>query len=109
MHIITKFEILQTVSIPSIETKATVVSVRWDYLGVRYEVEYWLNGDRKYVLLCEHELAALKNKEENLHVIQRRQQYICAIAESVECTSKESDGDVKKCGFAGECPHKRPA
>lgn len=60
MQITTKYEILQTVVILAIKETGLVMAIKWDGLGVCYELEYWFEGSIRSVWLYENELAALE-------------------------------------------------
>jgi len=56
MVITTKFNILDKVEIDVIDVPARVLSVKWDGIGIVYELEYWWEGNIKTVYLYEDEL-----------------------------------------------------
>lgn len=62
MQISTKFDILQTVHINEIDADARVLLIRYDGLGIIYELEYWWEGVMKSVNLYEDELSQIKRK-----------------------------------------------
>lgn len=57
----TKFSILDTVFIPAISCTALILAIKYDGVGVAYEVEYWWEGSLRSLWLYEFDLKEAKN------------------------------------------------
>jgi hypothetical protein len=56
MELNTKFDILQKVKIKELDQPATVIKFEYQGIEPLYNVQYWWNGELKYVWLLEREL-----------------------------------------------------
>jgi hypothetical protein len=56
MELKTKFDILQKVKIKELDQSATIIKFEYQGIEPLYNVQYWWNGELKYVWLLEREL-----------------------------------------------------